>query len=42
MKKAYANGKEINKKMGEMAEAHMKEKHNEKVVSEALYSMLEA
>ena len=28
--------------MGEMAEAYMKEKHNEKVVSEALYSMLEA
>lgn len=41
MKRAYKNGKEVNKKMGKQAQNYVEQKHNEKIVSKLLLSMLD-
>ena len=41
MKKAYKNGKIINREMGEQAWIYMKQHNNEKIVSEQLFSALD-
>jgi glycosyltransferase involved in cell wall biosynthesis len=41
MKKAYKNGKIINREMGEQARIYMKQHNNEKIVSEQLFSALD-